>query len=235
MLGVKRLASLAGLVVLSLAPATAAHSAMSAPQAAAPSTQDQQFLKAIHQVNLMEIAAGNLAQQKGANQQVKDLGARFVTDHTQLDQTVQNTAKSVGVSLPNAPSAEQESVLKQLRGLSGNAFDTQWVSSQLTGHAQAMQLVQSELSQGVDSMVKQVAQDALPVLQAHHEALVALAQRLGVTVPGTPSPSATGTARPGTPSPGTPRPGGTGTPGPGGPTGTQGPGVTPTTPAPTVS
>ncbi|GAB3150386.1 hypothetical protein GCM10027290_37900 [Micromonospora sonneratiae] len=234
MSGVKRLATIAGLLVLSLAPASAAHSATVERGAVAPSSQDKQFLQAIHQVNLTEIAAGNLAQQKGNNQQVKDLGARFVTDHTQLDQTVQNTAKSVGVSLPNAPNADQQAVLKQLRGVSGSTFDTQWVSSELTMHAQAMQLIQSEISQGADTTVKQVAQDALPVIQAHHEALVALAQRLGVTVPGTPGPSASGSPTPGTPRPGTSSPG---TPGPTntgpGNTGTPGPTGTPETPGPT--
>lgn len=189
MLGAKRLGLIAGLV-LGLAPAATAYGASPVTlSAAAPPSQDTQFLQALHQVNLAEIATGNLARQKAGNQQVKDLGARFVTDHAQLDQTVQSTARSVGVTLPNAPTTEQQAVEKQLQGLSGNAFDTAWVSTRLAGHTQAMQVVQSELSQGADPAVRPVAQDALPMLQAHHEALVALAQRLGVPVPGaTPSP-----------------------------------------------
>jgi predicted outer membrane protein len=259
MLGVKRLGLIAGLAVLGLAPASAV--AAAAPEvhtAVAPSSQDQQFLQGLHQVNLSEIATGNLARQKGVNQQVKDLGARFVTDHTQLDQTVQNTARSVSVSLPNAPTADQQSVLNQLQRVSGNTFDTQWVTIQLIGHAQATQMVQTELSQGTDSSVRLVAQEALPVLQAHHEALVALAQSLGIAVPsaspGTPSPSGTtGTPSPGgttgSPSPsgttGTPSPGGTtgspspsgttGTPSPGGTTGAPSPSETTGTPSPSVS
>ncbi|WFE57228.1 DUF4142 domain-containing protein [Micromonospora sp. WMMD712] len=207
MLGLKRLGLLAALVVAGLAPAAAA-------QAAQPSTQDSQYLQALHQVNLAEIESGNLAQQKGQNQQVKDLGAQFVTDHTQLDQTVQDTAQQLNVKLPGAPTADQQKVINKLKKLSGAEFDKAWVTAELAGHVQAIQATQTEISQGTEQSVVQLAQNALPVLQAHYDALVALAQTLGVPVPqtsasGTPSPGATTT----TPAPGgsseAPTPGGT--------------------------
>jgi putative membrane protein len=224
MLGLKRFGLIAALVVVGLAPAAAA-------QAAAPSTQDTQYLQALHQVNLGEIVLGNLAQQKGQNQQVKDLGAQFVTDHTQLDQTVQSTAQQLKVSLPSEPTADEQAVVKKLQNLSGAEFDKAWVTAELAGHVQAIQATQTEISQGSEQPVVQLAQDALPVLQAHYDALVALAQTLGVPVPQT---SASGTASPsgsGTPAPGntteSPAPGGTGTE-------TPAPGTT-ETPAPSSS
>ncbi|SCL70835.1 DUF4142 domain-containing protein [Micromonospora chersina] len=223
MLGIKRLGLLAALVLVGLAPAAAAQAA------AQPSTQDSQYLQAVHQVNLFEITAGNLAQQKGQNQQVKDLGKMFVTDHTQLDQTVQSTAQQLNVQLPSDPTADQQKVLDRLNNLSGAEFDKAWVTAQLAGHVQAIQATQTEISQGSEQSVVQIAQDALPVLQAHYDALVALAQTLGVPVPqtsgsGTPSPGGTGTE--------SPAPGGTESPAPGG-TGTEAPAPgTTETPAP---
>ncbi|MEU4478738.1 DUF4142 domain-containing protein [Micromonospora sp. NPDC023966] len=208
MLGIKRLGLLAALVLVGLAPAAAAQAA------AQPSTQDTQYLQAVHQVNLFEITAGNLAQQKGQNQQVKDLGKMFVTDHTQLDQTVQSTAQQLNVQLPADPTADQQQVLDRLNNLSGAEFDKAWVTAQLAGHVQAIQATQTEISQGSEQSVVQIAQDALPVLQAHYDALVALAQTLGVPVPQT---SASGTPAPGGSGTESPAPGGTGTeePGPG--------------------
>ncbi|KAB1907305.1 DUF4142 domain-containing protein [Micromonospora tulbaghiae] len=203
MLGIKRLGLLAALVVVGLAPAAASQAA------AQPSTQDTQYLQAVHQVNLFEITAGNLAQQKGQNQQVKDLGKMFVTDHTQLDQTVQSTAQQLNVQLPADPTADQQKVLDKLNNLNGAEFDKAWVTAQLAGHVQAIQATQTEISQGSEQSVVQIAQDALPVLQAHYDALVALAQTLGVPVPQT---SASGTPSPG----GTTSPGGTESPAPGG-------------------
>lgn len=226
MLGIKRLGLVAALVLVGLAPAAAAQAA------AQPSTQDTQYLQALHQVNLFEITAGNLAEQKGKNQQVKDLGKMFVTDHTQLDQTVQSTAQQLNVQLPADPTADQQKVLDRLNNLSGAEFDKAWVTAQLAGHVQAIQATQTEISQGSEQSVVQIAQDALPVLQAHYDALVALAQTLGVPVPqtsgsGTPSPGGTGTE--------SPAPGGTESPAPGG-TGTEAPAPgTTETPAPSQS
>ncbi|GAA3762233.1 DUF4142 domain-containing protein [Micromonospora maritima] len=207
MLGIKRLGLLAALVVVGLAPAAAAQAA------AQPSTQDTQYLQAVHQVNLFEITAGNLAQQKGQNQQVKDLGKMFVTDHTQLDQTVQSTAQQLNVQLPADPTADQQKVLDKLNNLNGAEFDKAWVTAQLAGHVQAIQATQTEISQGSEQSVVQLAQDALPVLQAHYDALVALAQTLGVPVPQT---SASGTPGPGGTTSPAPGGGGTESPAPGG-------------------
>ncbi|MFE9652271.1 DUF4142 domain-containing protein [Micromonospora sp. NPDC006431] len=233
MLGIKRLGLLAAMVVVGVAPAAAAQAA------AQPSTQDTQYLQALHQVNLFEITSGNLAQQKGQNAQVKDLGKQFVTDHTQLDQTVKSTAQQLNVQLPNNPTADQQKVLDHLNTLSGAAFDKAWVTAELAGHVQAIQATQTEISQGSEQSVITVAQDALPVLQAHLDALTALAQTLGVPVPqtsassGTPSPGGSATTGPG----GTesPAPGGTESPAPGGTsTETPAPGTT-ETPAPSTS
>ncbi|SCG62718.1 DUF4142 domain-containing protein [Micromonospora inositola] len=224
MLGIKRLGVLAAVVVVGLAPAAAAQAA------AQPSTQDTQYLQALHQVNLEEIVTGNLAQQKGQNQQVKDLGKQFVTDHTQLDQTVQSTAQQLNVKLPSEPTADQQKMVDKLNNLSGAEFDKAWVTAELTGHVQAIQASQTEISQGSEQTVVQLAQDALPVLQAHLDALTALAQTLGVPVPQT---SASGTPSPG--GSGTPGPGGTESPGPGG-TSTESPAPgTTETPAPSTS
>ncbi|MGK5741974.1 DUF4142 domain-containing protein [Micromonospora sp. URMC 103] len=227
MLGIKRLGLLAALVVVGVAPAAAAQAA------AQPSSQDTQYLQAIHQTNLFEITTGELAQQKGQNQQVKDLGKMFVTDHTQLDQTVQQTAQQLNVQLPNGPTQDQQAVIDRLNNASGANFDREWVTAQLAGHVQSIQATQTEISQGSEQSVIQLAQTALPVLQAHYDELVQLAQQLGVPVPqasasGTPSPGGTGTE--------SPAPGGTGTesPAPGG-TGTESPapgGGTTESPAP---
>lgn len=237
MWGFKRLGVVAALALAGLAPAATATA-----QAAQPSTQDRQYLQAIHQVNLAEIVTGELAQQKGQDQQVKDLGERFVTDHTQLDQTVQDLAKQLGVELPAEPAADQQAVVDQLNNVSGAAFDKQWVTAELAGHVQAIQATQTEISQGSEQSVVQLAQDALPTLQAHYDELVTLAEKLGVPVPqasasGTPAPGGSGSpapapsvSRPASPS----TPGGTETsPAPGG-TGTA-PGQGGVTPAPTGS
>lgn len=158
--------------LLVLAPVT--------PAQAAPSQQDVAFLQAAHQSNLAEIAGGTIAQQKGQSQQVKDLGARFVTDHTNLDNSVKQVAQALGVTLPDAPNADQQAVAARYQQTNGTAFDTLFISTQMDAHMAAMRNGQNEVARGSDPQAKQVAQSAAPVIAGHHDALNAAARALGV-------------------------------------------------------
>ena len=165
-------AALSAAALLVLAPATAA--------SAAPSDQDTAFLKAAHQSNLAEIAGGKIAQQKGESQQVKDLGARFVEDHTRLDSTLRDTAEALGVDLPDAPNAEQRALAARYEATSGSDFDALFVATQMDAHMKAMRLGRTEIAEGSDAQAKKVAQDSAPVIAAHHELLDDAAADLGV-------------------------------------------------------
>ncbi|MEU8819132.1 DUF4142 domain-containing protein [Actinoplanes sp. NPDC048796] len=169
---VKRMAAALSVAGLLLLPATAAQ--------AAPSDQDAAYLKAAHQSNLAEISGGRLAQQKGQSQQVKDLGARFVADHTKLDAAVRQTATQLGVDLPSAPNEKQQAVAARYQQTSGDAFDTLFVSTQMDAHMAAMANGKKEIAQGNDAAAKKNAQAAAPVIAAHHDLLDDAARSLGV-------------------------------------------------------
>ncbi|MFV2020828.1 DUF4142 domain-containing protein [Micromonospora sp. LOL_023] len=207
---VTRLGLLAALTVVALLPATA--------HAAAPSEQDTQYLRTIHQVNLAAIQIGQLAEDTpDADQSVRDLGGRMVTDHTQLDEEVHRVAGEVDVTLPDSPTDEQQDVISRLDGLDGAEFDAAFVESQLVGYAQAVEVDNAEIAQGSDERVVSLAQEAGPVLDDLYAALQNLAAQLGL--PTSPDPTVSPTASGGaTPDPGTPAPT-----------------VSPTLPAPTVS
>jgi putative membrane protein len=158
------------------------------------STQDSQYLRQAHQTNLAEISAGNLAQQKGNSQTVKNLGAKFVTDHTRLDQELKSVAQTLGVSLPQAPNANQQAVASRLKATSGSSFDTLFVTTQLTGHTQAMQAGQTEIANGSNPRAIMVARDSAPVIASHHEALESAARTLNIPLSATPRSSNSVTA-----------------------------------------
>jgi putative membrane protein len=159
---------------LALAPAVPA---LAAGQ---PSEQDRRFLAAAHQSNLTEISAGQLAQERGASRPVSQLGARFITDHSRLDRAVRGVAEELGVDLPDAPNPRQQAILSQLQATSGEAFDARFIATQLEIHVAAMRLGEQELAQGSDRRVIQLAREAAPVIAAHHEALRAAAETLGL-------------------------------------------------------
>ncbi|WP_249999043.1 DUF4142 domain-containing protein [Actinoplanes sp. M2I2] len=169
---IKRVALALGLAGMFLVPATAAQ--------AAPSDQDAAYLRAAHQSNLAEIAGGKLAQQKGASEEVKDLGARFVADHTKLDAAVRQTASQLDVDLPSAPNEKQQALAARYQATSGDDFDALFVSTQMDAHMAAMANGQREIARGNDAAAKKNARDAAPVIASHHELLDNAARELGV-------------------------------------------------------
>lgn len=147
-----------------------------------PSKQDTAWMVAAHQANLAEIATGKMAQAKSSSAVVKDLGQRFVTDHAKLDASLKALAQELKVSLPAEPNAEQKAVADKLQAAAaGDEFDKMWMQQQLAAHAKSMEATQQEIDKGEATQVKQAAEAALPVITAHHEALMKAAPDFGVT------------------------------------------------------
>jgi hypothetical protein len=92
---------------------------LAAPAQAAPSNQDASWVQTAHQSNLVEIAAGNAAQQAATTPEVKQLGAMFVQMHTELDTALTQAAQQLGVQLPGAPTAEQQAQLAAVQKNTG--------------------------------------------------------------------------------------------------------------------
>ncbi|TDD22655.1 DUF4142 domain-containing protein [Kribbella turkmenica] len=177
--------SLAGLVRRWAVTALAAAAVLSAgagPVRAATTLNDadRTFLAAAHQSNLAEIATGKLAQSKGTSQEVKDLGAMLVTDHTKLDSALRAVATAKNVALPDAPNAEQRALQARLANASGAEFDAIFVAGQVAGHAKAMRIGETELARGSDAAVKKTAADAAPVIAEHHQKFMAQARAMGL-------------------------------------------------------
>jgi putative membrane protein len=165
----------AAVILLALTTAPAAHAATSELNA-----QDKTYLQEVHQANLAEIAAGKLAQSKGSSQQVKDLGAMMVTDHTKLDAGLRQVAATVKVSLPAAPTADQQAMQAKLANAPAGEFDAMYVSAQIVGHAQVMQLGAREAAAGADTTVKNAAAAAAPIVAEHYREFVAAANQMGL-------------------------------------------------------
>ncbi|MET8337513.1 DUF4142 domain-containing protein [Streptosporangium canum] len=165
--------------------------------------QDKKFLVQLHRVDLTEIQAGNLAQQRSTDRSITDLGKTLVDDHTKLDESVRQVAQKAGVPLPDNPNANQREQLAELSKLTGQVFDNVWLAAMITGHRQTLDRLDQELSEGSSPEVKKLAEDARPVVREH---LNLLRKARG----GTMSPSPSGTMSP------APSPSGTMSPGPGG-------------------
>ncbi|MGK5682504.1 DUF4142 domain-containing protein [Actinoplanes sp. URMC 104] len=131
------------------------------------------FLRAAHQSNLAEIAAGRLAQRKSPSAGVRAIGARFVRDHTAMDAEVIRVAAQLRVTLPDLPTEQQQELACRYEAARPTEFDPLFVSTQLAGHHKALKRAQREATAGAEPPARQVAAAAVPVIESHHAALEA--------------------------------------------------------------
>ncbi|MEU1623429.1 DUF4142 domain-containing protein [Streptomyces sp. NPDC005722] len=145
-------------------------SAVAAPQATAASVSDQEiaFVRAVHQGNLAEIAAGQDAQAHATTACVKEVGEVLVRDHTKLDADVKALAAELGISLPAGPSATQDQELASVREKSGSsAYDAAWLKINDVGHVQTLALIDQEVESGANAEIVAAAKAARPVVAMH--------------------------------------------------------------------
>jgi putative membrane protein len=131
------------------------------------SHQDKKWMKNIHRVNLAEVKAGHMAENKGHSQAVKNTGRTLASDHRNLDMKLKQKAQNWNVSLPNRPNGNQRQTAKNLMKKSGMGFDKAYVNDEIKGHKKAIKMTKYEINHGSSMQVKQFAQQALPVLQKH--------------------------------------------------------------------
>ncbi|MFG1705785.1 DUF4142 domain-containing protein [Nonomuraea sp. M3C6] len=142
------------------------------PQTGAqPSEQDRAWMRTIHQGNLAEVQAGQLAQGKGMTREIKSIGKMLVHDHTELDTKVTQAASRLRIELPTSPTAEQRAERVRLQDATGKDFDQDFLAGMIKAHTAAIAATNTEISRGSSQTVVALAKTAAPSLQKHLSAL----------------------------------------------------------------
>lgn len=129
---------------------------------------DDAFLEASHQGNLAEIAAGEDAEAHATTDCVRQVGSLLVRDHTRLDGEITTLADTLGVSLPDAPSEEQQQALADVQAKAGTpAYDEAWLRSQETAHRETLELIDTQIASGTNAEITAAAEAARPVVATH--------------------------------------------------------------------
>jgi putative membrane protein len=149
--------------------------------AAAADNPDSSFFNNAAEGGLFEVDAGNLAQQKGASQAVKDFGGMMVTDHSAANDKLKALAATKNISLPTSASVGQMATKAKLDVLSGDTFDKSYIKSQIKAHHATIALFKKEIASGQDADAKAFATATLPTLKAHLTKINAIATDAGVS------------------------------------------------------
>lgn len=138
----------------------------SAGIAAAATSSDQTFMTKAIQGDMAEVQMGQLAQQKGGNQDVKSFGQMLVNDHQANEQKADKVASQIGVTPPASPSAKQQAAYQRLSKLSGAVFDRAFARAMVTDHKKNIAQFRRE-ARGGHNAVAQYAAQTLPTLRKH--------------------------------------------------------------------
>lgn len=150
--------------------------AQAAEPKATVSPADKQFLEDAYNINEGEILLGQLAQQNGMSQAVKDFGQRMIADHSRSLGVEMRAALRANVMLPTHVDATTQAQYADLSRRSGRDFDTAYADAMVSGHERAIRLFSDEATTGTNPAVRSYAQNELPMLQEHLKLARDLAQ-----------------------------------------------------------
>ena len=147
--------------------------------------EDQQFVQKASMSSRMEVTVGNLAEDKAANDQVKQLAEKIADDHETANRELQSslgTAANTGPDAVRAGSddqmmAEHEQLRQRLEKMSGAAFDRAYLEEMVKHHEKDIKEFE-RAAQSSNPQVRAFAERTLPVLRQHLE----MSQQLQKTI-----------------------------------------------------
>lgn len=131
------------------------------------SSADRKFVEKAAIGGMTEVKMGQLAQEKGTSQAVKDFGAKMVTDHTKANEELTKVAAAKGVTVPGTIDQSHRSDIDKLAKKSGADFDKAYVKDMVSDHKTDVSDFQKEAKSGKDSDIQAFAGKTLPTLQEH--------------------------------------------------------------------
>ncbi len=142
-------------------------------QQAAMSAAD--FVQTVAASDAFEIQSSELAAERAARQEVKDLAAMMVTAHRQTTQELTQLTATNNLSAPTPQlNATQQASLDNLRAQSGEAFDDAYLDAQVAAHENAVRTFEEYAANGESGPLRQWAQSTLPNLRNHLQQTQAL-------------------------------------------------------------
>ena len=143
------------------------------------STQDRSFVMKASMGNYAEIQAGQLAVTHSTNTAIQNFASQMVTDHSAAQAQLHTIAMNLSIYAPDSLDSAHVALQNLLMILTGAAFDSVYINSQVLDHAKAIALYSAEVTIGTNSQVKTYALTKLPVIQMHKQEADSLANLYG--------------------------------------------------------
>lgn len=140
---------------ISLAGAVEAAGTNLSGEGSSLSDKDKIFMKKAAKGGMMEVAMGQVAEQKAQSEDVKSFGKRMVTDHGKANDELKAIASKKGVQLPS-----KEHSVKW-------TSDKAYMDAMVQDHEKDLAEFKEEASSGSDPDLKKFADDTAKMIQEH--------------------------------------------------------------------
>jgi len=140
---------------------------------------DQEFVRHAMMANQFEIQAGQLAEQRAEDQNIKQFAQMLVKDHQQNQQQLQQAAQGIqqgSQSQEKDLGPVHQAMLQELQKKQGRQFDRAFLYGNVAGHTKAVLMFRDASQELQNPQLKQYAQQTLPALRKHLEEAQRLAQ-----------------------------------------------------------
>ncbi|PLU58297.1 DUF4142 domain-containing protein [Sinorhizobium medicae] len=130
-------------------------------------TEPQEFARKMSMSNLFELKSAELARQRGEGRQVLEFAERMLADHARAGKELAEAARKDGVELSQSLDKAGQERLAALQALNGATFDPAYLSSQVTAHEDALELLKTYAERGEAGALKAFAESAYPTVRTH--------------------------------------------------------------------
>ena len=129
----------------------------------------------------MEVQLGQMAQQKGSTQEIKDFGKMMVTDHTKANSELETLISGKKIKVPGKLSSKHQKMVNKFTKLSGPDFDKKYAQAMVKDHTEDVAKFQKMSEKAKDPELKGWVDKTLPVLQMHLQHAKDMALKMGVS------------------------------------------------------
>lgn len=116
---------------------------------------------------LWEMPAGDMAEEKGDSERVREIGKLISEQHVRLDALCVNAANAAGVVLPTEPTTEQKLWLREMEEAEGKDFDLVFVERLRQAHGAIYPAIADVRAGTRNAAVRKLAQQAEGFVSNH--------------------------------------------------------------------
>ena len=133
----------------------------------AVSAADKAFVAKVSQGGMFEVKLGELAEDQGNAQDIKDQGQTEAHDHKLVGDKLKSIASEASIDVGDSLNPMFQKQLDDLKALSGPAFDAAYLKAMKTIHAKDGAAFAAEAKSGTNPKLRSFAAETHRIVESH--------------------------------------------------------------------